>query len=168
MWVGSLLTVQHRVASPLTRIYQGPHRFFSAVRHAKSSQLGNYFDGETVAAIAVSLYPHNHRPGRLPYYIGDRLGLPGLRKHVILSSPSSFLLLLVAAAVVQITVPTHELQYALWCQDPRATKKLIQDRLPFGASTCDASYSGRNLAPACGDCGISPNFRAVPYPQNSD
>jgi len=58
------------MASPLIRTYQGPYRFFSAVRHAESSQLENYLDGKTVAAIAVSLYPHNHRPGQLQHYTG--------------------------------------------------------------------------------------------------
>lgn len=41
---------QERSGSPT-----GHHRFFSAVRHAKGSRLGNCLDGKTIAAIAVRL-----------------------------------------------------------------------------------------------------------------
>jgi len=70
LWVASYCTARHCVATPLTRIYQGPYRFLSAVRHTESSQLRNDLGGKAVAAIAVSPYPRNHRSGQPQHFTG--------------------------------------------------------------------------------------------------
>lgn len=84
-------------------------------------------------------------------------------EHIILSSYTSFLLPLVAIAVVQITVSTSGLQRAPWCQDSRATKKLTQYEFLFEAPTFDASYSGAVWHRYAVIAESPHTFRAVPY-----